>query len=389
MRVRRCAIVYLEPCERLEFDLAGVLAGGNGVVRRQQWLAHAPHLDGPVAIDAQARECLGLLPVEAWVESASLSTWPEGVLDRLLAQGLALADLDSDAAARDASLREEHWWGPAAVLHRAGRWSGKDAAAATAAAELDTAAGLRAKLGSPPPAVAERCAAEQRLPLPRREPSALDELLRRRVTCRNFDRERAVPMPLLAGMLERGFAAHAHWRMDADMVFLKKGSPSGGGLHPIEAYVLAQRVDGLAPGAYHYHALEHALEPLPAPAMPLPALAAVAVAGQHWFAEAPVLVVLAARFGRCFWKYRQHPKAYRAVVMDAGHLSQTLYLSATESGLGAFVTCAINEADIERELALDPIREPVLAVCGFGWRDSVVRNAEFDPAGSVWGSPRA
>ena len=101
------------------------------------------------------------------------------------------------------------------------------------------------------------------------------------------------------------------------------------------------------------------------------------------------MVVLAARFGRCFWKYRQHPKAYRAVTMDAGHLSQTLYLAATDLGLGAFVTCAINEVDIERELALDPLGEAALAVCGFGWRADAMHNAEFDPAGRTWATPMA
>ena len=92
MRVRRCAIVYLEPRERLGFDLDGLLAGGDGTVRRQQWLAHAPHLDAPVPIDAPARECLGQLSAALWVDAACLAGWPEGVLDWLLARGLALAE---------------------------------------------------------------------------------------------------------------------------------------------------------------------------------------------------------------------------------------------------------------------------------------------------------
>ena len=389
MRVRRCAIVYLEPRERLGFDLDGLLAGGDGTVRRQQWLAHAPHLDAPVPIDAPARECLGQLSAALWVDAACLAGWPEGVLDWLLARGLALAEAEGQSAIADTRLREDYWWGPAAMFHRAGRWSGEDAAAATDAAGLATATGLRQHLGPPPPAVAERCSEEGRLRLPRGQASDFDDLLGRRTTCRNFDPARALPILLLARMLERTFSAQAQWRLDTDTVFLKKGSPSGGGLHPIEAHLLVQRVEGLAPGAYHYHPLDHALEPLPAPAMPIPELARVAVAGQHWFAGAQVLVVLAARFGRCFWKYRQHPKAYRAVTMDAGHLSQTLYLAATDLGLGAFVTCAINEVDIERELALDPLGGAALAVCGFGWRADAMHNAEFDPTGRTWATPMA
>ena len=126
------------------------------------------------------------------------------------------------------------------------------------------------------------------------------------------------------------------------------------------------------------------VEPMPAPEDSLEELALRTVAGQYWFANAPVMVTMATRFGRCFWKYRRHPKAYRAVTMDVGHLSQTLYLAATDLGLGAFVTCAINEADIEEALGLDPLEEGVMALGGFGWRGDLMNNAEFDPAGHVW-----
>ena len=37
-------------------------------------------------------------------------------------------------------------------------------------------------------------------------------------------------------------------------------------------------------------------------------------------------------------------------------------------GLAAFVTSAINEADIERAFGMDPLVEGPLAMCGFGWR---------------------
>lgn len=319
-----------------------------------------------------------------------MAGWSEGTLDALLDAGLVIAETAAEGqrrihAQRDVRLRAGHWWAPAAMLHRAARWSGQDAAAATEAAGLSTAVGLRENLGPPPPAVPARGGHGPRLALARTiEPEGFDALLRRRTTCRNFDPRRALPQESLARMLERVFAAHGSWQADEDTVFLKKGSPSGGGLHPTGAYLLVQRVEGVAPGLYHYHPLDHALEPLAVPAEPLDGLAARMVAGQHWFANAPLLVVMATRFARCFWKYRQHPKAYRAVVMDAGHLSQTLYLAATDLGLGAFVTCAINEADIEQAFGLDPLEEGAMAVCGFGWRAEEMRNAEFDPGGRVW-----
>jgi putative peptide maturation dehydrogenase len=214
--------------------------------------------------------------------------------------------------------------------------------------------------------------------------AVFDNLLARRATCRNFDAEKPLPYALFAQLMERVFSAQSHVRVSDDTVFLKKTSPSGGGLHPIEAYLIVQNVEGVAPGLYHYHPIAHALEPLPAPERPLQELAMAAVAGQHWFANAHVMVLMAPRYDRSFWKYRNHAKAYRAITLEAGHLSQTLYLCATEAGLAAYITCAINEVPLEQAFALDPLSSGALAICGFGWRGEEMVTLELDPAGEVW-----
>jgi len=166
---------------------------------------------------------------------------------------------------------------------------------------------------------------------------------------------------------------------------LKKSNPSGGSLHPLEAYLLVRRVENLEPGLYHYHVTDHALEPV---AMLQPAEteahARRFVANQDFFSDAPVQIALVARFRRTFWKYRNHPKAYRAIVLEAGHVSQNLYLAATELGLGAYVTAAINEIDIEKAFALDTLQESPIAVCGFGARAARRSMVELDPLGEVW-----
>ena len=184
-------------------------------------------------------------------------------------------------------------------------------------------------------------------------------------------------------------------------------SPSGGSLHPVECFLIVQRVEGIEPGLYRYRIDTHALEPVvPAIAPPqsgdtgttpagdaaprawtadeLRAFARIAVAGQDWFADAPVLCVLAPRFHRNFWKYRNHAKAYRVCVLDVGHLSQTLQLCATEAGLGPFVTGAINEVDLERAFGMTAYAQSPLVVCGFGKRAATLMTSEFDPNRKVW-----
>ncbi len=220
--------------------------------------------------------------------------------------------------------------------------------------------------------------------LEREAAQPLDALMSQRVTCRNFDSARPLEQALFSKVLERVFAAQGHIRQDGGVEFLKKHTPSGGSLHATEAYLLVQRVEGIAPGLYHYRPVDHALRPLPPPDMPLEEFACSALAGQHWFAKAPVLVVYAPRIARSHWKYRNHPKAYRALMLDVGHLSQTLYLGATDLGLGAFVTAAVNEVQLEHAFGLGAMEEGPLAVGGFGWRARQREVAEFDPLGAVW-----
>ena len=388
MRIRRCSVLYLEPREETAFDLAVLLAGGDGLARTQRWVALAPHLGEEVEVDAAGRELLGLLSPQQWTDARALDVVAQPALRRLLRAGLVIGSTKAHAAhrARDERLRDTHWHPLAATLHAFTRWDGTDAVKNMQDSGTETALSMRHVLGAPPVAAATRGDAADRLPLPRAERSGFDALLARRATCRNFDAARPLPHALFAQLLERVFAAQAQVRVTDDTVVLKKHHPSGGGLHPLEAYLLVQHVEGVAPGLYHYHALEHALQPLPGPddADALHALAMQAVAQQHWFANAHALVLIAPRFARTFWKYRRHAKAYRVIALEAGHLSQNLYLAATDAGLGAFITGAINERVLEQAFGLDPLCEGALAVCGFGWRGDDMATAEFDPAGAVW-----
>ncbi len=185
-------------------------------------------------------------------------------------------------------------------------------------------------------------------------------------------------------MLQNVLMAQALVETEPGVRFLKKNVPSAGGLHPLEAYVIARNVEGLASGIYHYHAIAHELGRQARQPDDVDAFCLRLLSGQHWFATAHAMVVLVCRFGRNFWKYRNHAKAYRAVSLDVGHVSQALYTAATAQGLGAFVTAAINETEIEALLGFDPMVDGALAVCGFGWRAAQMTTTELDPAGVVW-----
>jgi len=389
MRVRRCAIVLVEPHEDIRFDLGDLVAGGTGVLSTRRWLALVPHLGLRLEITVDELLALSELPQHDWIDVGCLqSRVSESTIASLLGKGLAVTDgaPATDGAERDRALRSVAWEPLTAVAHQLGRWEAVDSGAQPAMHGFGDLRELLRVLGTPPPAVIERGDADCALHLSKPAPTPLDELLARRVTCRNFDATASIDIDVLARLLWRVFGAQAAVEMQEGHSVLKKTSPSAGGLHPTEAHLLAQRVDGAAAGLYHYHPIDHALRPIRLMNGPeLAQLAMVGLAGQAYFADAPALLVLSCRFERSFWKYRQHSKAHRAMMLDVGHLSQTLYLSATEWGLGAFVTSAVNDIPLEQALGLDPLREGVIAICGVGARAPAATTLEFDPLGAVWG----
>lgn len=387
-RIRRCAVLMIEPRERLEFDAAVLLAGDGALVSRMSSIALAPHLEAEVALDADELAAVMRIGETPWLALEQLAGCiAPDVIARLLDKGLLIGDGVAHAALRerDEAVRTTHWRSLSAVAHYFSRWRDTGVDEDARITRHRSTADLVREYGLPPPHLTARVPPAQRLALPPARASGLDALFRSRVTCRNFDAAATLAQDDFGDLLQRVLGCQAIVEVVPGACGLKKAHPSGGGLHPLEPYLLVRRVDGIPTGLYHYHAGAHALEPLARLADDAAQrLARCFVAGQGFFADAPVHVALVARFARTFWKYRNHPKAYRAIVLEAGHVSQDFYLAATEAGLGAYVTAAINEIDIEQAFGLDPLHESAIAVCGFGPRTAARETMELDPLGAVW-----
>jgi putative peptide maturation dehydrogenase len=318
-------------------------------------------------------------PSEEWVEAED-----EERSRSLARRGVLLVDDEDGELAglrrREERLAELNWNLESAVYHFAARWRGVDLREDAADLPPPGANAVREfvdAFGMPPPAFSSRDGERVQLPAVEREGQLYDALMRRRTT-RSFDLERPLSTADLAVVLRYVFGYHGYARLFGEITTLKRTSPSAGGFHSVEAYPILLRVDGVPPGLYRYDGRDHVLEPVASIA---PGegreLAARFVCGQTYFADAHALVVLAVRFERAFWKYRNHQKALAAVLMDAAHLSQTLYLVSTELGLGAFVTAAVNNADIDERLGLDGYGDGTVAVCGFGI--PAAERSPFDP----------
>lgn len=314
MRVRRCAHLMFEPRETLHFDIESLAAGGDGLCAELTLLALVPHRRQEFAVTAEEAKVLAALPATAWTDFDWLAGMHESsLLQSLITRGLLIADdpLYAEDRARDEQLRDANWYTLSATQHYLSCWEGVRSGDETQRAGYVTLQDLIAKLGEPPPPARTYGDADIRVRLPTPQESGFDDLLRRRATCRNFDTSVALTQTELATMLHRVFGAQGTLAVTGggDTTVIKRNSPSGGGLHPTGAYVIARRVEGLACGLYHYQPLDHALEPMRMLSQDeADDLALRSVAAQAYFAAAPVLVVLAVRFPRNFWKYRNHAK---------------------------------------------------------------------------------
>jgi putative peptide maturation dehydrogenase len=382
MRVRRRRICFVQIVDQLLPDFSALFSGELKIDPQPHAEFLCPLDGGRITLDAGALALLAQVPAEAWVEVDALLADGRATADQihdLVQRNVLLSDAEDDAASRriiEAETRLESigWYDLTAVYHAMTRWSGQ---ADNVAEREHSPEAHRARLtsaserhGVPPPHFPRRADALSRHPMPLPAfDSPLANILRARRTTRVYDRDAVLPMAELSHMLYGAFGALGTLELAPGAVAVKRTSASGGGLHPIDPYPLIIRVEGLEPGIYHYDMGAHALELLQAvPEADLRALVMQVTAGQDYFTDAQALVVHVARFGRHHWKYRRHAKAYKALLMDSAHLSQTFYLLATERGLGAFYTAAINDADLAARLGLDPLEGAPVGISGMGVR---------------------
>jgi SagB-type dehydrogenase family enzyme len=196
-------------------------------------------------------------------------------------------------------------------------------------------------------------------PPPARTPFT-DVLLARR-TSRRYS-SAPVTLPELSTILAFSVGVQ-QWASAEDGEVPLKTSPSGGARHPIECYVVSRAVAGLKPGIYHYEADRHVLERIGG-AVPLDRMRAY-VPESGYFARASAMVFFTAVFERQLWRY-PYSRAYRAALIEAGHVCQTFLLTATSLGLAPYCVMGLADTLVEEDLGIDGITESVLYCAGVG-----------------------
>jgi SagB-type dehydrogenase family enzyme len=137
-------------------------------------------------------------------------------------------------------------------------------------------------------------------------------------------------------------------------------SPSAGATYPLDLYlVVGERgVKDMPAGVYRYQVGAHALTL----EVPGEVRAAVARASRHqsWMTQAPVMVVITGEYRRCAARYGE--RGVRYTHMEAGNVSQNLFLAAEALGLGAGIVGAFEDKALAQVLKLPPAHEPLLVM---------------------------
>lgn len=138
--------------------------------------------------------------------------------------------------------------------------------------------------------------------------------------------------------------------MHAGTPFYYRSVASAGALYPFEVYLAVHHIQGIDPGVYHYHLFDFCLTALRQG--PVPEIPPV----DHGVSATFYITGI---FFRSAWKYRS--RAYRYVLLDAGHLLENLRLALGALDLSFSIHLDFDDERAATLLGLDPQREVCLA----------------------------
>lgn len=197
--------------------------------------------------------------------------------------------------------------------------------------------------------------AAARVRLPPAPQSDLSKLIEQRKSVRRYERA-TLPLASLSSLLSSAYGIVEIASLETGGEFLRRSVPSGGGLYPLEIYLVLRRVSNLEDGLYHYDVVGHALELISAGDKS--DILSAAFYTFPFIEDANLVFCLAADFGRMQKKYG--PRGYRYILLEAGHAAQNICLAATELGLGSLCMGGFIDSVVNSALGLRPHDEGVV-----------------------------
>ena len=151
--------------------------------------------------------------------------------------------------------------------------------------------------------------------------------------------------------------------------------PCGGARHQFETYMTIQNVEGLEDGLYHYLPMGHKIEMLKK-LDDLKGFISKSLEEQIWAAKANVVFYFSMVFYRAEWRYGIY--AHRVTLIDAGHITENLYLASTAIGLGGCAIGAVDGKLADETFGLDGVEESIMYAMPVGTVSDKDKDKEQD-----------
>ena len=192
----------------------------------------------------------------------------------------------------------------------------------------------------------------------RQRDKTLTTAIEKRESIREYDENHPITIEQLGELLYRSARVKEIYTLDAEQTEILKAEygedfdwgelsrrpyPGGGTMYELEIYPVVRRCAGVNPGLYHYDPLNHQLAQIDAADADIEALLKDAHQSSGEQGIPQVLLIITARFGRLFRKYRS--LAYALVLKHVGVLYQNFYLVATNMNLAP---CSLGAGDSDR-----------------------------------------
>ncbi|MFA4888549.1 MAG: SagB/ThcOx family dehydrogenase [Candidatus Omnitrophota bacterium] len=164
---------------------------------------------------------------------------------------------------------------------------------------------------------------------------SVEEAISKRRSVREY-KDKALSLKEVSCLLWAASGITANWG--------GRTAPSAGALYPLEIYLVAGRVENLAPAIYRYNSQTHSLVKIIEGDKRFALFSASLF--QSCIKNAPISLVICAEYQRTTRKYGERGKRY--VHIEVGHVGQNIYLQAESLGLatvaiGAFVDEAVKK----------------------------------------------
>lgn len=194
-------------------------------------------------------------------------------------------------------------------------------------------------------------------------------ILKGRRNCRNYV-EKKISLSILSALLDTSAGLSKERLRTPDDIISEnyyRAAPSGGARASTDVYVHARNVESLKPGNYKYIPDLNALSKIGA--FSSDKVICDAICGQDWIMNCPVILILTANLESVMWKY-QTARSYRALFLDAGHLSQVIQMVANALDLSAGFILMQRDELWENELNISSANEVIISILGIGFPDN-------------------